>query len=295
MSTQLDYYLSQIINGICQGSIYALMAIGYSVVVGVVGLVTFTHGEVIMLGAFAAYYTFEMLGNNLVVGVLASFFASGLVGIFIFKVCYERFFNAPRHISLICTIGTSMLLRNLAQIVFGPNNKPLLEVVPNRFYGQGVVGLTLVQLIVIATVVSLSFLLFLFFNRTRWGIMLRAVSQDKSAAAMMGINVRLTAMLGNCIGCGLGGVAGMLLAIYYQTLVATMGGSAGMKAFSSSVLGGLTNIPSAAAGGLCLGLVENLGITISSASFRDMFAFIFLLLVLIVKPEGFARKTGVRP
>lgn len=295
MSAQLDYYLSQIINGICQGSIYALMAIGYSVVVGVVGLVTFTHGEVIMLGAFAAYYTFEMLGNNLVVGVLASFLASAFVGIFIFKVCYERFFNAPRHISLICTIGTSMLLRNLAQIVFGPNNKPLLEVVPNRFYGQGVVGLTLVQLIVIATVIALSFLLFLFFNRTRWGIMLRAVSQDKSAAAMMGINVRLTAMLGNCIGCGLGGVAGMLLAIYYQTLVATMGGSAGMKAFSSSVLGGLTNIPSAAAGGLCLGIVENLGITISSASFRDMFAFIFLLLVLIVKPEGFARKTGVRP
>jgi len=295
MSAQLDYYLSQIINGICQGSIYALMAIGYSVVVGVVGLVTFTHGEVIMLGAFAAYYTFEMLGNNLIVGVLASFLASAFIGIFIFKVCYERFFNAPRHISLICTIGTSMLLRNLAQIIFGPNNKPLLEVVPNRFYGQGVVGLTLVQLIVIATVISLSFLLFLFFNRTRWGIMLRAVSQDKSAAAMMGINVRLTAMLGNCIGCGLGGVAGMLLAIYYQTLVATMGGSAGMKAFSSSVLGGLTNIPSAAAGGLCLGLVENLGITISSASFRDMFAFIFLLLVLIVKPEGFARKTGVRP
>jgi branched-chain amino acid transport system permease protein len=295
MSIQLDYYLSQIINGICQGSIYALMAIGYSVVVGVVGLVTFTHGEVIMLGAFAAYYTFEMLGNNLIVGVLASFLASAFIGIFIFKVCYERFFNAPRHISLNCTIGTSMLLRNLDQIIFGPNNKPLLEVVPNRFYGQGVVGLTLVQLIVIATVISLSFLLFLFFNRTRWGIMLRAVSQDKSAAAMMGINVRLTAMLGNCIGCGLGGVAGMLLAIYYQTLVATMGGSAGMKAFSSSVLGGLPNIPSAAAGGLCLGLVENLGITISSASFRDMFAFIFLLLVLIVKPEGFARKTGVRP
>jgi len=111
----------------------------------------------------------------------------------------------------------------------------------------------------------------------------------------MGINVRLTALLGNSIGCGLGGVAGMLLAIYYQTLVATMGGSAGMKAFSSSVLGGLTNIPSAAVGGLCLGLVENLGITISSGSFRDMFAFVFLLLVLIVKPEGFGRKTGVRP
>jgi len=291
----MDYYLSQVINGICQGSIYALMAIGYSVVVGVVGLVTFTHGEVIMLGAFAAYFTFQLVGNNLVIGVIASFMASAFIGIFIFKICYERFFNAPRHISLICTIGTSMLLKNLAQIIFGPNNKPLLEVVPNKFYGQGVVGLTLVQVIVIATVISLSFLLFLFFNKTRWGIMLRAVSQDRNAAAMMGINVRLTSLLGNSIGCGLGGVAGMLLAIYYQTLIATMGGSAGMKAFSSSVLGGLTNIPSAAVGGLCLGIIENLGITISSASYRDIFAFIFLLLVLIIKPEGFAKKTGVRP
>lgn len=291
----MDYYVSQLINGICQGSIYALMAIGYSVVVGVVGLVTFTHGEVIMLGAFASYFAFQMFGNNLIVGIVASFIASAFIGIFVYKICYERFFDAPRHISLLLTIGVSMLLRNLTQILIGPNNLPLLGVVDNKFFGFGLVGLTLVQIIVILTVVSLSFLLFLLFNKTRWGVMLRAVSQDKKAAALMGINVKLTSMLGNCIGSGLGGIAGMLLAIYYQTLIATMGGSAGMKAFSSSVLGGLTDIPSAALGGLSLGIIENLGITFASASFRDIFAFIFLLLVLIIKPEGFARKQGVRP
>lgn len=291
----MDYYLSQIINGICQGSIYALMAIGYSVVVGVVGLVTFTHGEVMMLGAFASYFAFQFFGNNLILGILASFAASAFIGVFVYKVCYERFFEAPRHISLICTIGVSMLLKNLTQIFIGANNLPLLEIIPNRFYGWGTVGLTLVQVIVIVTVVSLSLLLFLFFNKTRWGVMLRAVSQDKKAANMMGINVKLTTLVGNCIGCGLGGIAGMLLAIYYQTLIATMGGPAGMKAFSSSVLGGLTDVPSAALGGLCLGVIENLGITVSSASFRDIFAFIFLLLVLVFKPEGFARKKGVRP
>lgn len=291
----MDYYLSQLINGICQGSIYALMAIGYSVVVGVVGLVTFTHGEVIMLGAFASYFAFQMFGNNLILGIAASFAASALIGIFVYKICYERFFDAPRHISLLLTIGVSMLLRNLTQILIGPNNMPLLGVVDNKFFGFGLVGLTLVQIIVILTVVSLSLLLFLLFNKTRWGVMLRAVSQDKKAAALMGINVKLTSMLGNCIGSGLGGIAGMLLAIYYQTLIATMGGSAGMKAFSSSVLGGLTDIPSAALGGLSLGIIENLGITFTSASFRDIFAFIFLLLVLIIKPEGFARKQGVRP
>jgi branched-chain amino acid transport system permease protein len=284
----MDYYISQIINGICQGSIYALMAIGYSVVVGVVGLVTFTHGEVIMTGAFAAYFAFQFFGNNVLVGMVASFAASAFIGIFVYKVCYERFFDAPRHISLLLTIGTSMLLKNLTQILIGPNNMPLLGVIENKFFGVGVVGITLVQIIVIATVISFSLLLFLLFNKTRWGVMLRA--------ALMGINVKATTLAGNCIGSGLGGIAGMLLAIYYQTLIATMGGSAGMKAFSSSVLGGLTDIPSAALGGLSLGIIENLGITFTSASFRDIFAFIFLVLVLLIKPEGFARKRGgVRP
>lgn len=291
----MDYYISQLINGLCQGSIYALMAIGYSVVVGVVGLVTFTHGEVIMLGAFASYFTFQMFGNNLLIAIISSFAASALIGVFVYKVCYERFFDAPRHISLICTIGVSMLLKNLAQIIFGPNYKPLLDVVPNKFFGIGNVGVTMVQIIIIVTVISLSLLLFLFFNNTKWGVMLRSVSQDKRAAALVGIDVKGTSMIGNCIGCGLGGIAGMLLAVYYQTLVATMGGSLGMKAFSSSVLGGMTDVPSAALGGLALGVIENMGIAITSASFRDIFAFIFLVLILLIKPEGFARKKGVRP
>lgn len=291
----MDYYISQLINGLCQGSIYALMAIGFSVIVGVVGLVTFAQGEVIMIGAFASYYAFQIFGDNLLIGMIASFAAAALVGVVIYKICYERFLDAPEHISLICTIGASMLLKNLAQIIFGPNNKPLLDIVPNKFYGVNNVGVTMVQIIVIITVISLSLLLFLFFNKTKWGVMLRAVSQDKRAAALVGINVKAASMYGNCIGCGLSGIAGMLLAVYYQTLVATMGGTAGMKAFAASVLGGMTDVPCAALGGVVLGVIENLGITISSASFRDIFAFIFLVLVLLVKPEGFARKKGVRP
>lgn len=291
----MDYFLNQLINGLCQGAIYALMAVGYSVVVGVVGMVTFTHGEVIMIGAFASFYVFQLCGHNLFLGVLAAFAASWVLGMVIYKICYEHFFNAPRHISLICTVGASMLFKNLAQIIFGPNQKPMLEVIPNRMFSIGPVQISLVQIIVIITVVALSTLLSLFFNKTKWGIALRAVSQDKTAAYMMGINVKRTAMTGNCIGCGLGGVAGMLLSIYYQTLSATMGGPMGMKAFSSSVLGGLTDIRLSALGGLCIGVIENLGITVSSASFRDVFAFGFLILVLIIRPEGFAAKKGARP
>lgn len=290
----MEYFINQLVNGICQGTIYALMAIGYSVIVGVVGMVTFTHGEVIMLGAFASFYIFEAFGNNLLLGILGSFAASWIIGVVIYKVCYEHFFNSPRHISLLCTIGMSMLLKNLAQIIFGPNQKPMLNIIENKVFDVGLIKISMVQIIVIVTVIILSVLLNLFFNRSKWGIALRAVSQDKTASYMMGINVRNIAMIGNCIGCGFGGVSGALISIYYQTLNATMGGSLGMKAFSSSVLGGLTDIRSSALGGLSMGIIENLGITISSASFRDIFAFAFLILVLVIKPEGFTSKKGVR-
>lgn len=291
----MEYFLNQLINGLCQGAIYALMAIGYSVVVGVVGMVTFTHGEVIMIGAFASFYAFERFGNNLLIGAAAAFAASWSIGMLIYKVCYERFFNAPRHISLLCTIGVSILIKNLAQILFGPNQKPMLNVVRNSIYSIGYVNVSAVQMMIVVVVVLLAGLLSFFFNRTRWGIALRAVSQDKNAAYLVGINVRRTAMVGSCLGCGLGGIAGMLLSVYYQTLNATMGGPLGMKAFSSSVLGGLTDTRYSAIGGLCIGIIENLGITISSASFRDIFAFGFLILVLLIRPGGFVPNVKVRP
>ena len=290
----MEYFLNQLVNGICQGSIYALMAIGYSVVVGVVGMVTFTHGEVIMIGTFASYYTFMYFGNNILLGVIISFSASALMGLFVYKVCYERFFNAPRHISLLCTIGVSMLVKNLAQIIFGPNQKPMLNIVEPVYFSIGNVQITLVQVVVMITVILMAVLLSLLFNRTNFGLRLKAVSQDKEASYLMGINVQRTAMIGNSLGCALGGVAGMLLGIYYQTLQATMGGSLGMKAFSSSVLGGLTDVRFSALGGLLIGIIENLGITISSASFRDVFAFGFLIIVLVIRPQGFSRKGVVK-
>lgn len=291
----MEYFISQLVNGLCQGSIYALMAIGYSVVVGVVGMVTFTHGEVIMIGAFASYYVFNAFGNNLLLGVIASFAASWVIGMIVYKACYEHFFNAPRHISLICTIGISTVIKNLAQIFFGPNQLPMLNIVENTIYTIGPVQISTVQILVLVVVIVLATLLSMLFSLTKWGIALRAVSQDKTAAYMMGINVKRMAMIGNCIGCGLGGVAGMLLAIYYQTLMATMGGSYGMKAFSSSVLGGLTDIRFSAIGGLCIGIIENLGITFTSASYRDVFAFGFLIIVLLIRPQGFVTKKGARP
>ncbi len=288
----MEYFIAQIVNGLAQGSIYALMAIGYSVVVGVVGLVTFTHGEVIMLGAYASYYAFTFVGENIFLGIIAAFFASWFIGIFVYKICYERFFDSPRHISLICTIGMSMLLKNLAQIVFGPNMKAMPQPIALNFVNVLGVRINTIQILIIFVVLSLSLGLYIVNNKTQWGIRLRAVSQDKQASALMGINVRRTAMIGNSIGCSLGGVAGMLIAIYYQSILPTMGGSLGLKAFSSAVLGGLTEASASALGGLLIGLIENLGTSVLSNSYRDVFAFIFLVLVLIIKPEGFSKKVG---
>jgi len=294
----MEYFLNQFVNGVCQGSIYALMAIGYSVIVGVVGMVTFTYGEIMMIGAFGAFYSFQYFGNNLPLAILLAFVSSFLLGIVVYKVCYEKFFNAPRHISLLCTIGFSMLMRNLAQIVFGPETKPVINIINNETFslhlGAISVDFKLLQIIVMALVVFFAVSLTLFFNRTRWGVALRAVSQNKQAAYLMGINVRRTAMLGNSLGCAFGGIAGILLSIYYYAVSATIWGNFSMKAFSASVLGGLVDLRFSALGGLCMGIIENLGITVSSATFRDVFSFGFLILMLIIRPQGFAAKKGNR-
>ncbi len=294
----MGYILNQLLNGICQGAIYALMAIGYSVIVGVVGMVTFTYGEVMMIGAFSAFYIFQGVGNNLPLAILAAFAGSFVIGIVIYKLCYERFFNAPRHISLLCTIGISMLIKNLAQIIFGPDTKPVLNIIDNKTFNINLFGavlnIKLLQIIIIILVIVFAIALTLFFNKTKWGVMLRAVSQNKDASYLMGINVKRTALLGNCIGCGFGGIAGILLSIYYYSVSATMGSSYSMKAFAASVLGGLVDIRFSALGGLCIGIIENLGIVATAAVFRDVFAFAFLILVLIFRPQGFVSKKGAR-
>ena len=213
----MEYLLSQLMNGLCQGAIYALMAIGYSVIVGVVGMVTFTYGEIMMIGAFAAYYTFLLVGGNLWLMIPAAFLGSFLVGAVVYKVCYERFFNAPRHISLLCTIGFSILIKNLAQIVFGPDTKPLQNIIDNRIIPINLFGMQiqikLLQVIIITLVIVFAVALTLFFNRTKWGVMLRAVSQNRDASYLVGINVKRVTLLGNCIGGAFGGIAGILLAI----------------------------------------------------------------------------------
>ena len=274
----MTYLIEQLINGICQGAIYALFAIGYTIIVGVVGLVSFTFGEVIMIGAFAALFTATLTGGNILLTILFSFAASGLIGIVIHKICYEKFFESARYIPLICTIGMSMLIKNTVQILFGSETKAMPEVIPLGGIQIGNYRITYVQCTVMVVVTVLC--------------IMRAVSQDRKAAAMVGIDVSGATLMGNVLGCGIGGVAGMLYALYYGSLSASMGGMATMKAFSSSVLGGLVDIQASAIGGLLIGISENYGIALFSSSLRDMIAFVFLIIVLIFFPKGLRIKIG---
>ncbi len=280
------YVLQQVVNGISQGSIYALLAIGFTLIVGVVGLVTFAYGETLMIGAMAAYYTAFAFDTNLYLAALVAFIASAIAGFLIHKIAYERFLDAPKSISLLCTIGCSMLIKNLMQIIAGVDTKAMPTIIEPVYYEFSGIRVSNIHLVIIATVLVLSVFLTYLLNKTRIGLQLRAVSQDKMASSLVGISVKKATLVGNCLGTGLGGIAGLLISLYLNTTSPTMGAVIGIKAIICCVLGGLTNITGAAIGGIVLGLVENLGIVVLPSTYRDLFSFVFLVVALMVRPTG---------
>ena len=282
------YVLQQLINGLSQGSIYALMAIGYTLIVGVVGLITFAYGEMVMIGAMSAYLFYTYVTHNFFLGLLVAFISSGIAGIFIHKVAYERFLDAPKSIALLCTVGCSLLIKNLAQIAFGSQGNampPAFETKPFYLFGTDLY-ITTIHMVVIAIVVVLAIGLSLFLYKTRVGLMLRAVSQDKMAASLVAINVKKVTLIGNIVGTGLGGIAGLLYGTYLTNVSTVFGTVVGLKAISACVLGGMTNIPGAALGALLIGILENFGIALFTSSYRDIIGFLVVFIALSFRPEG---------
>ena len=282
------YVLQQLINGLSQGSIYALMAIGYTLIVGVVGLITFAYGEMVMIGAMSAYLFYTYVTPNFFLGLLVAFISSGIAGIFIHKVAYERFLDAPKSIALLCTVGCSLLIKNLAQIAFGSQGNampPAFETKPFYLFGTDLY-ITTIHMVVIAIVVVLAIGLSLFLYKTRVGLILRAVSQDKMAASLVAINVKKVTLIGNIVGTGLGGIAGLLYGTYLTNVSTVFGTVVGLKAISACVLGGMTNIPGAALGALLIGILENFGIALFTSSYRDIIGFLVVFIALSFRPEG---------
>lgn len=287
------FFIQQIFNGLTQGSIYALMAIGYSIILGIVGMVTFVHGEVIMIGAFAGFFMITFMKAHISLALVAGFIASWIVGMVIERICYRPFRQGPREIALICTIGLSIFLRSLSQVVFGTEQKLMPDMFDGKFLAWGDIRITYIQLLIIGIVIIFSFGLQQIFYRTKSGIALRAVSMNKEAAALLGVNVNRSILLGNSLGCALGGISGVLLGVYYNSVHPIMGASVAMKAFTATVFGGVGSIPGAALGGILLGIFENLGVAVFSSGYRDIISFSLLISVLLIRPSGIMGRKGV--
>ena len=280
----------QLINGLTQGSVYALLALGFTLIFGTLRMVTFAHGEVYMIGAYVGFEIIRLLHPNLLLALAAALAATAILGIAVELLAFHYLRNAPHATSLLVTIGISILLVNAAQKVWGPETQAvpfsLLDRLGNFEFQVGGVYITFLQVAVLGVTVLLMLLLYGIINRTKLGMVIRATAQDYEAAFAMGVNVDRIYMAAFAIGSMLGGVAGVLVGVYYNMFYPTMGGLYGLKAFSASVVGGLTSLPGAVVAGLLIGVVETFSVEFGASKFRHIFSFVFKILILLFRPGG---------
>ncbi|HBO84221.1 MAG: ABC transporter permease [Deltaproteobacteria bacterium GWC2_42_11] len=288
--------VQQLINGITLGSVYALIALGYTMVYGILGLINFAHGEIYMIGAYLAVIVFGLLtvsgitAYSLPLSVFIVFAAAGIFcgayGITAERIAYRPLRHAHRLSPLISAIGMSIFLQNYVMLTQGATDKIFPYVIPPS--GVTIMGasLTYLQMFILAASFILMFLLHLFIKNTRLGKAMRATSQDKRMAGLVGIDIDRIIAITFVIGSILAAAAGIMVAMYYGSVNFFIGYVAGIKAFTAAVLGGIGNIPGAMLGGLLLGLIEGLGAGYISSEYKDVFAFVMLILVLIFRPAG---------
>jgi len=306
----MDIFLQQIINGLVQGSIYALVALGYTMVYGIMGLINFAHGEVVMIGTLV---TITVAGSLIKAGMpvmlagLGGMSAAVLVcialGWGLERIAYRPLRNAPRLTPLITAIGMSIVLQNLAMIIWGRNYMTFPSLLPKVDYEFGGANFTAVQVIIVLISAATMGGLLLLVYRTKLGMAMRATAQNPAVASLMGVNINRVIAAAFVIGSALGAVAGVMVGSYYEIAHYQMGFMLGLKAFTAAVLGGIGNLGGAMAGGILLGLIEALGAGyigdltggFLGSHYQDIFAFIVLIGVLMFKPSGlFGEKTGDR-
>ena len=282
--------IETLISGLSLGSIYALMALGYTMVYGIAKMLNFAHGDIIMVGAYAVVTSVLTLGMPPLVAILISIAICALLGITVEFLAYRPLRQAPPLAVLITAIGVSYLLQNLALLIYGSEQKafPVLFTIPSvELGGVYIDGITIATMAVTAIImVGLS----LFINRTRMGKAMRAVSEDKEAAELMGISVNRTITVTFAIGSALAAIAGVLLCSFNTSLMPTTGSMPGIKAFTAAVFGGIGSIPGAFLGGLLLGIIEALAKAYISTQLANSIVFAVLIVVLLVKPAGLLGK-----
>ena len=285
-------FLSHLISGISLGSIYAIIALGYTMVYGIAKMLNFAHGDVIMVGGYMCFCATVYLGWPSIAGVALAVVVCTLLGVVIERLAYKPLRQAPALAVLITAIGVSYFLQNAALLIWGSSTKSFTSVVGGSpislFDGQLTIAPVTIVTVVICVVIMVA--LTLFTNKSKAGTAMRAVSEDKGAAQLMGINVNTTISLTFAIGSGLAAIAGVLLCSAYPTLMPTTGSMPGIKAFTAAVFGGIGSIPGAFIGGILLGVIEIFAGAYISTQLSNAIVFAVLIIVLLVKPDGLLGK-----
>lgn len=293
----MDTFLKQFVNGLSLGSIYALIALGYTMVYGIVKLINFAHGDIMMVGAYTGYFILRAAGANpagLCMAFLGAMAVCALLSLIIERCAYRPLRNAPRLNSLITAIAVELILQNAMRVLpfAGPNPRqfPTME---TRFFSLGVVQISNIQLIVIIASALLMIVLNYIISYTKTGLAMRAVSYDMGAASLMGVNVNRTIAVTFVIGSVLAGAGGVLYATAYPQVDPLMGYIPGLKAFVAAVLGGIGSVPGAMAGGIILGIAETMTKAYISSQYADAISYCILIVILLVKPAGLLGKKNV--
>jgi len=297
----MDIFLQQIINGLTLGSVYAIVALGYTMVYGIIQLINFAHGELVMIGAMVAFSVIGALAGTalppvliVLAGILAAVPVCMLVGYTMERIAYRPLRGAPRLAPLITAIGISIILQHLALLIWSRNPLAFPQIIPLASFHVGGAIITGVQIAIILTSVLMMGGLTLMVYRTKLGIAMRATSQNPQVAGLMGIDINRIIAFTFIVGAGLAAVAGVMVGTYYGIAHYSMGSLLGMKAFSAAVLGGIGNLAGAMLGGILLGVVEALGAgyigdltnNVFGSNYQDVFAFLVLIAVLVFRPSG---------
>lgn len=294
----MEYFLQQLINGVTLGAIYGLIAIGYTMVYGIIGMINFAHGEIFMIGSFVALISFLILGPSggamvpiaLLVVLLIAMSLTAVYGWALERIAYRPLRGSPRLAALISAIGISIVLQNYVQLSQGARVKTLQPVIEGGFQlmkaGNFTVVLSYMQIIIVVVTVSLMAAFWVLITKTALGRAQRACEQDRTMAALLGIDVDRTISITFVLGASLAAVAGMMVTLYYGVIDFYVGFLAGIKAFTAAVLGGIGSIPGAMLGGLLIGLIEAFWSGYFSIEYKDVAAFSILVLVLVFRPSG---------
>lgn len=285
-------FLSYLINGISLGAVYAIIALGYTMVYGIAKMLNFAHGDVIMIGSYVVFCVVSMLNLPVWLGILLSVLVCTALGVTIEAIAYRPLRQATSSLTVLITaIGVSYFLQNVALLIFGANTKAFTSVVPLDAVKIGdSLTITGESIVTIIACIIIMIALTLFVNKTKAGRAMLAVSEDKGAAQLMGINVNKTISLTFAIGSALAAIAGVLLCSAYPSLTPYTGSMPGIKAFVAAVFGGIGSIPGAFIGGIILGIIENLSKAYISSQLSDAIVFCVLIIVLVVKPTGLLGK-----